>query len=113
MRFLKNSVLNSKMIVSNKSLILLLPTEPAMPRNPSIIKFFRYSKLSENSRYGIENISRRESLTGNAVTFHSDLFVSTVEYPLSQPNSRQFDENGEKKSILDAIREIIIYLNPN
>lgn len=105
------------MIVSNKSLILLLPTEPAMPRNPSIIKFFRYSKLSENSRYGIENISRRESLTGNAVTFHSDLLVSTVEYPLSQPNSRQFDENGEKngekKSILDAIREIFIYLNPN
>ena len=73
-------------------------------------KKIRYPKLSENAGYGIEKISRWESLTGNAVTFHSDLLVSTVEYPLSQFNSRQFGENngennGEKKIILDAIRE--------
>lgn len=81
----------------------------SMPRNPSIIKFFRYPKLSENAGYGIEKISRWESLTGKAVTFHSDLLVSTVEYPLSQSYSRQVGENngenGEKKNILDAIRE--------
>ncbi len=82
----------------------------SMPRNPSIIKFFRYPKLSENAGYGIEKIARWESLTGNAVTFHSDLLVSTVEYPLRQSNYRQTGENtgentGEKKIILDAIRE--------
>lgn len=85
----------------------------SMPRNPSIIKFFRYPKLSENAGYGIEKISRWESLTGKAVTFHSDLLVSTVEYPFRQSNSRQLGENngenGEnydmKRIILDAIRE--------
>ena len=82
----------------------------SMPRNPSIIKFFRYPKLSENAGYGIEKISRWKNLTGKAVSFHSDLLVSTVEYPLCKSNSRQVGENngennGEKKIILDAIRE--------
>ena len=81
-----------------------------MPRNPSIIKFFRYPKLSENAGYGIEKILRWELLTGKRVTFHSDLLISTVEYPLITSNSRQHGENNgenndDKKIILAAIRE--------
>ena len=36
----------------------------SMPRNPSIIKFFRYPKLAENAVYGIDKIFRWEELTG-------------------------------------------------
>ena len=69
----------------------------SMPRNPSIIKFFRYPKLAENAGYGIEKILHWERLTGKPVIFHSDLLVSTVEYPIS----RQLGENnGENKVVV-------------
>lgn len=82
----------------------------SMPRNPSIIKFFRYPKLSENAGYGIDKMLRWEEFTGKSVTFHSDLLMSTVEYPLaSRLDNRHVGEkngeNGDKKAILEAIKE--------
>ena len=86
----------------------------SMPRNPSIIKFFRYPKLSENAGYGIEKIVRWEDLTGNAVTFHSDLLVSTVEYPLPKPNAHKTGEkNGEKNGENDDKKVIINTIRQN
>ncbi|MDD6141517.1 MAG: ATP-binding protein, partial [Bacteroidales bacterium] len=68
----------------------------SMPRNPSIIKFFRYPKLAENAGYGIEKIFRWERLTGKPVIFHSDLLVSTVEYPISRKLGENNGENNGK-----------------
>ena len=50
------------------------------PRNPSIIKFFRYAKLGENAGYGISKMIGWEQLTGKRVVFESDLDSSTVTY---------------------------------
>ena len=50
------------------------------PRNPSIIKFFRYAKLSENAGYGIDKMIGWERLTGKDVMFETDLTSSTVTY---------------------------------
>ena len=75
-----------------------------MPRNPSIIKFFRYPKLAENAGYGIEKMLRWEVLTGKPVSFHSDLLVSTVEYPLSRKVGENNGENNGANIILEAIR---------
>lgn len=54
----------------------------SMPRNPSIIKFFRYAKLSENAGYGIDKMLRWKELTGKEVLFESELTHSNVIYPL-------------------------------
>ena len=59
----------------------------SMPRNPSIIKFFRYAKLSENAGYGIDKMLRWKNLTGMDVVFDSELTHSTVIYPLSERRS--------------------------
>ena len=90
----------------------------SMPRNPSIIKFFRHPKLSENAGYGIDKIIKWKELTGSEVKFESDLLISTVTYPLSKNNSRQIDnvgdenngendENNDEKKLLEQIK-----LNP-
>lgn len=50
------------------------------PRNPSIIKFFRYAKLGENAGYGIHKMIGWEQLTGKKVTFDTDYNSSTVTY---------------------------------
>lgn len=58
----------------------------SMPRNPSIIRFFRHPKLSENAGYGIDKILRWKNLTGQDVVIDSDLMMSTVTYPLKKAN---------------------------
>ena len=50
------------------------------PRNPSLIKFFRYAKLGENAGYGINKMIGWEHLTGEKVTFESGIDSSTVTY---------------------------------
>ena len=91
----------------------------SMPRNPSIIKFFRYPKLAENAGYGIEKILHWERLTGKPVIFHSDLLVSTVEYPISRQlgenNGENSGENNGKLGeniILEAIRKDVFISQP-
>ncbi len=61
----------------------------SMPRNPNIIKFFRYARLSENAGYGIDKMLRWKDLTGQEVRFDSELTYSTVVYPL--PGRRNQD----------------------
>ena len=54
----------------------------SMPRNPSIIKFFRYAKLSENAGYGIDKMMMWKEMTGKDVLFESELTHSNVIYML-------------------------------
>lgn len=84
-----------------------------MPRNPSIIRLFRHPKLSENAGYGIDKILSWKKLTGKAVTFESDMLISTITYPLaSTKDSRQRgknngENNGEndENKVLDIIHK--------
>lgn len=85
----------------------------SMPRNPSIIKLFRHPKLSENAGYGIDKILSWKKLTGKAVTFESDMLISTITYPLaSTKDSRQRGENNgenngenDENKVLDIIHK--------
>lgn len=52
----------------------------SIPRNPNIIKFFRYAKLGENAGYGIDKMLAWEQLTNGRVEFTSDLVSSTITY---------------------------------
>ena len=79
----------------------------SMPRNPSIIKFFRYPKLSENAGYGIDKILRWKDLTGNAVVFDSDTLISTVTYPLKSDNSRH-DEMHVTDNVTDGENKVVV-----
>lgn len=50
------------------------------PRNPGIIKLFRYAKLGENAGYGIDKMLKWESLTGEKVEFSGDIESAVVTY---------------------------------
>ena len=52
----------------------------SMPRNPVLIKLFRFAKLSENAGFGIDKMLTWEKLTHNSVEFSSDVVCSTVTY---------------------------------
>ena len=52
----------------------------SIPRNPNIIKFFRYAKLGENAGYGIDKMLAWERLSKGKVEFTSDLVCSTIAY---------------------------------
>ena len=52
----------------------------SIPRNPNLIKFFRYAKLGENAGYGIDKMLVWEKLTKGKVEFISDLVCSTITY---------------------------------
>lgn len=78
----------------------------SLPRNPSIIRFFRYAHLAENAGYGIDKMLRWESLTGHAVTFDSDILISTVVYPLADLSRQRGEINGENGEINDENGEI-------
>ncbi len=58
----------------------LRDTISSSPRNPTILKLFRFAKLSENAGYGIDKIYSWERLTGEKVEFASDLMSTTVTY---------------------------------
>ena len=56
----------------------------SIPRNPNLIKFFRYAKLGENAGYGIDKMLIWEKLTKGKVEFTSDLVCSTITYWLGE-----------------------------
>lgn len=56
----------------------------SIPRNPNILKFFRYAKLGENAGYGIDKMLAWEQLTKGKVEFSSDLVSSTITYWLGE-----------------------------
>lgn len=61
----------------------------SLPRNPTIINLFRYARLSENARYGIDKIAKWKELTGSDVTFETTLLYSTVSYFLLSKGSQK------------------------
>lgn len=72
----------------------------SMPRNPSIIRFFRHARLAENAGYGIDKILGWEKITGKPVAFESDIMISTVTYYLeSSNNSRHLGEKNGENSV--------------
>ena len=85
----------------------------SMPRNPTLIRLFRYAKLSENAGYGIDKMLSWEKLTHKKVRFDSDLVFSTVVYnrikknaknePPNEPPNEPLNETAKK--LLDAIRK--------
>ena len=61
----------------------------SIPRNPNIIKFFRYAKLGENAGYGIDKMLIWENQTKRKVEFASDLVGSTITYWFGEQVSGQ------------------------
>ena len=64
----------------------------SIPRNPNIIKFFRYAKLGENAGYGIDKMLAWERLTKGKVEFTSDLVCSTITYWLGERAGEQVSD---------------------
>ena len=71
----------------------------SMPRNPSIIKFFRYAKLSENAGYGIDKMIKWEQLTGGKVEFDTTLVSSTITYWFGKRLSEQGSDQANNTDI--------------
>ena len=63
----------------------------SMPRNPNIIKFFRFAKLAENAGYGIDKIMNWENLTDEKVEFFTNRLQTTVTYYLPQRGGQKKD----------------------
>lgn len=72
----------------------------SMPRNPLLVKLFRFAKLSENAGYGIDRMLTWEKLTNNSVEFSSDLVCSTVTYfrTVTTADSNNITENHPGES---------------
>ncbi|MBO4874569.1 MAG: putative DNA binding domain-containing protein [Bacteroidales bacterium] len=92
----------------------------SMPRNPLLVKLFRFAKLSENAEYGIDRMLTWEKLTNNSVEFSSDLVCSTVTYfrTVTTADSNNITENhpGEsaeksaEKSTEKSTEKILLYI---
>ena len=105
----------------------------SIPRNPNIIKFFRYAKLGENAGYGIDKMLKWEKLTKGKVEFASDLVCSTITYwygdqvsdqPREQTSGQASGHAGEQASdqpsdqpsdqvqkVLNCIRDNVYTMN--
>ena len=75
----------------------------SIPRNPKLIKFFRYAKLGENAGYGIDKMLAWERLTKGKVEFASDLVSSTITYwfgeqPREQVSGQVSDQVSDQVS---------------
>ena len=83
----------------------------SMPRNPNLIKFFRYAKLGENAGYGIDKMLRWEKITMGKVEFASDLVSSTITYRFSNQASGQVSGQvggqvgGQVQLLINSIRD--------
>lgn len=75
----------------------------SMPRNPTLIKLFRYAKLSENAGYGIEKMLSWEKPTHRKIKFESDLVISTVIYNKNSATPPD-DLNEPVKLLLEVIK---------
>ena len=80
----------------------------SIPRNPNIIKFFRYAKLGENAGYGIDKMLAWEQLTNGKVEFTSDLVSSTITYRLGEQvgGTVQAIEQTVKQGIGQAVEQV-------
>ena len=67
------------------------------PRNPGIIRLFRYPKLAENAGYGIDKMMKWKQLTDYEVTFETDVMSTTVTYWRTKQGLGENHESGVKK----------------
>ena len=70
----------------------------SIPRNPNLIKFFRYAKLGENAGYGIDKMLVWEKLTKGRVGFASDLVCSTITYWFGEQASDQAGDQPKEQA---------------
>ncbi len=76
----------------------------SLPRNPIIIKLFRFAKLSENAGYGIDKMKSWTTLTGKNVGFRSDVTHATVTY-FREFNVLAHANDGVNDGIDDPIKQ--------
>ena len=74
----------------------------SIPRNPNLIKFFRYAKLGENAGYGIDKMLVWEKLTKGKVEFTSDLVCSTITYWFGEQAGGQAKEQARVQAGVQA-----------
>ena len=74
----------------------------SIPRNPNLIKFFRYAKLGENAGYGIDKMLVWEKLTKGKVEFTSDLVCSTITYWFGEQAGGQAGEQPKEQAGVQA-----------
>ena len=63
------------------------------PRNPIIAKIFRLVNLSETIGYGFDMMNEWKKITGNDVTFESDICTSTVTFWLDSDRATNRESN--------------------
>ena len=78
----------------------------SIPRNPNLIKFFRYAKLGENAGYGIDKMLVWEKLTKGKVEFTSDLVCSTITYWFGEQAGGQAKEQARVQAGVQAKEQV-------
>lgn len=68
----------------------------SQPRNPILIKLFRFAKLGENAGYGIQRMKKWTELTGGQVDFESTITHTTVTYWRTEKSG--FEHNSAQSS---------------
>lgn len=77
------------------------------PRNPIIAKIFRFVNLSETIGYGFDMMNEWKEITGNDVTFESDICTSTVTFWL---DSDRASDRAEDDTYIDATDKVVSIL---
>lgn len=82
------------------------------PRNPIIAKIFRLVNLSETIGYGFDMMNEWKAITGNDVTFESDIFTSTVTFWLDsdRATNRASDSADGDNTYTDATDKVVSIL---
>jgi predicted HTH transcriptional regulator len=82
------------------------------PRNPIIAKIFRLVNLSETIGYGFDMMNEWKEITGNDVTFESDICTSTVTFWLdSDRASNRASNRAEEDTYIDATDKLYPFSN--
>lgn len=80
----------------------------SMPRNPILVKLFRFAKLSENAGYGIDKMLTWEKLTSRKVDFSSDLVCSTVVYNRIIDEEQNIAEGSSEQDDVQSADSVLI-----
>ena len=73
------------------------------PRNPIIAKIFRLVNLSETIGYGFDMMNEWKEITGNDVTFESDICTSTVTFWLDSDKASDRATNRESNYVSNYV----------
>ena len=75
------------------------------PRNPTILKLFRYTKISDNAGYGMDKIYSWERLTGEKVDIETNTMCTDVTFwrpKIGSSIRRKVDEFGRSTTPVSA-----------